>query len=404
VSYRRRQPGVRREGGKNIAIGRLACSNRVNSLPLSLLSEEYMMRTVTVMAFLVCCALVGGVRAEDNEEKAPTGSDERSAKTIVYAVRNAPANVLAGTLAQFLEESGGRVVADPISNVLLIQTAAEDQDRVLAVLQQLDRTLSTFRIQLLLLKAQGEGLAGLDTASLSGRTDEVLKSIELLKSTGRVHVANRIELTAVENQPASLQAEEVVPRLAATYAVPGGGGSSNYTLLSLGTQFKVEARLSGESDIVLVVDFEKSDIEQPSVVTEESSSAPQIVSRLTLQTTVRVQDGHSVLIGAPTSQTNDEVKETYVVLSATIDPTEKTKPVAAIKAFSPELAPIADAKPRDPKYLAYYEKLLDKYDQNKDKALDAEERSTMSKDCAEADTDKDGLVNVEELARWHMKR
>jgi hypothetical protein len=36
--------------------------------------------------------------------------------------------------------------------------------------------------------------------------------------------------------------------------------------------------------------------------------------------------------------------------------------------------------------------------------LAAEEREKMSKDCSEADTDKDGLVNVEELANWSMKR
>jgi hypothetical protein len=92
------------------------------------------------------------------------------------------------------------------------------------------------------------------------------------------------------------------------------------------------------------------------------------------------------------------------VLSAAIDTTEKTKQAAAIKLFPPDPAPIADPKPLDSRYLEYHGRLIAKYDQNNDMALDAEERSKMSKDCAEADTDKDGLVNVSELARWSMKR
>jgi hypothetical protein len=47
---------------------------------------------------------------------------------------------------------------------------------------------------------------------------------------------------------------------------------------------------------------------------------------------------------------------------------------------------------------------VSKYDQNDDKALDAEERAKMSKHCFKASTDKDGLVNVEEIANWSMKR
>ena len=77
-------------------------------------------------------------------------------------------------------------------------------------------------------------------------------TLEALESTERVHVANRIELTVVENQPSFLQVGENVPLLTGTVTT-NRGVESRYSNASVGTMFKVETRLSGESDIVLVV-------------------------------------------------------------------------------------------------------------------------------------------------------
>ncbi|MCA9142370.1 MAG: EF-hand domain-containing protein [Planctomycetaceae bacterium] len=58
----------------------------------------------------------------------------------------------------------------------------------------------------------------------------------------------------------------------------------------------------------------------------------------------------------------------------------------------------------DPKYVAYYQKLLAKYDTNGDGALVADEWKSMSKDPSAADTDGDGRIVVNELTIWSMKR
>jgi len=376
------------------------------------------MRIVTAMAFLVCFVSLGGVHAEDNEKTArpvAASSDESAAKTIVYIARNSPANALSAAIAVFLEGTDSRVASDVISNVLLIQTTAENQKRIIALLQQLDRVPHTLRIQMHLLKARGESLAEADAASLTGQTQEVLKSIKTLESSERVYVANRIELTAVENQKAMLQVGETVPVVVGTTLGPGARvASNNYQNLDVGIIFSVEARVSGDSDIVMVVDFEKSEVEQRSGdAVEESRPAQQVVSRLTHRTTSRIQDGNSLLVGTLVSRSSKGAGEAYLVLSASIDASEHPKQIAALPSSSPKPAAKTDlgqanrassAKGLDPRYLAYYGKLLDKYDQNNDKALDADERAKMSKDCSAADTDKNGLVTVEELTMWSMKR
>ncbi|MEO8499228.1 MAG: hypothetical protein ABI614_29535, partial [Planctomycetota bacterium] len=58
----------------------------------------------------------------------------------------------------------------------------------------------------------------------------------------------------------------------------------------------------------------------------------------------------------------------------------------------------------DARYVAYYQKLLSKYDTNGDGALVAGEWQGMSKDPSAADTDGDGRISVNELAVWSMKK
>lgn len=71
-----------------------------------------------------------------------------------------------------------------------------------------------------------------------------------------------------------------------------------------------------------------------------------------------------------------------------------------------EAKALAEAKTKDldPRYLAYYTKLLQKYDSNSDGSLTKEEWSKMSKDPAAADFDQDGRITAVELGRWSMIR
>jgi HEAT repeat protein len=54
-------------------------------------------------------------------------------------------------------------------------------------------------------------------------------------------------------------------------------------------------------------------------------------------------------------------------------------------------------------YLRYFEKVLNKYDDNEDGVLTREEWSKMARDPALADQDKDGHITLEEYVRWVMQ-
>ena len=134
---------------------------------------------------------------------------------------------------------------------------------------------------------------------------------------------------------------------------------------------------------------------------------------MTHQTTSRLQDGHSLLVGTLVSQSTDGIGEAYLVLSASIDNSGRPKAIATLQSSSPKPAPntglgranrASNAASQDERYRSYVARLFAKYDKNADKSLDAEEQSNMSRPCAAADTDKNGRVTLEELANWMMKK
>ena len=57
----------------------------------------------------------------------------------------------------------------------------------------------------------------------------------------------------------------------------------------------------------------------------------------------------------------------------------------------------------DARYLAYYTKVVAKYDVDRDGKLNADEWGKMSKDPSAADADKDGLITPQELSDFGRK-
>ena len=101
--------------------------------------------------------------------------------------------------------------------------------------------------------------------------------------------------------------------------------------------------------------------------------------------------------GAIRGSTSSPSPTTASQATATSQPTTASQPRAAS-------AGGGEATKIDPRYVAYYQKLLSKYDTNGDGALVAGEWQTMSKDPSAADSDGDGRIVVNELAAWSMKK
>jgi hypothetical protein len=68
------------------------------------------------------------------------------------------------------------------------------------------------------------------------------------------------------------------------------------------------------------------------------------------------------------------------------------------------LAQALDVQELDPKFIAYSQRIVSRYDKDQDKVLSADEWEKMLMSPADADKDKDHLITVEEYAAWMQAR
>ena len=218
-----------------------------------------------------------------------------------------------------MKNSEVSVVPDNLSNLLIIQVDEKSREKVLSLLEQLDKPLRSVAIQVHLLKTRGKDLDDVDLKGLSGSSDEVQKRIRELERAGRIYVANRMQLTALENQKSMLQVGERVAVETGSMVSREGSRISNYKDYQVGTIISVQTRVSDDSGITMNFDFEKSEV-VPGEKSDDKKAVfvPSSTATLVTQTTVQLRDGNSVLAGNLVSRSASETEEAYLIVSARI--------------------------------------------------------------------------------------
>lgn len=391
------------------------------------------MQRQVVAASLVVCFVLSLVVAGEKQGKDVNDeievSESTKSETIVYSARSTPVRELAAMLAEFFQDSGVRAVAVPISNLLIIRVDAKSRDEVLGLLEKLDQPLRSITVHAQLLRARGKKLDAVDTKSFSGPSDEVHKRIRDLVGAGRLYVANRMELTAVENQKVMLQVGERVAVITGTTTSRTGTPIRSYRDENVGTLISVQARVAEGGGITMNVDFNKSEVVDAEPTSDDKAGfAPSDTATLTQQTTLQIQDGHCVLVGSLSSHSDDETEEVYLVVGAKmVDAGEAAGKPVVFRAFSQRepspttrsfsrsfssssrgggfsgvrrLSPSSNPRAR---YAAYSRVMFEKYDANKDGVLTPEEWKNARFITSDVDADKDGKLSLDELTDWLAK-
>jgi len=219
-----------------------------------------------------------------------------------------------------------RVVANPFNNTLLIQATPQEYESILGLLKDLDvpprqvlieakiysvdltHAFSTdvqAKLQQLsgttphtFLGDFGNGATNLSTATLVGKSRELLAAVQLQESENRAKVLSAPSVIATDSIPASINVGTQVPTLTAQ-AVTGvqqGGNSlfaNSVSSQNTGVTLNILARVTPSGVVTMVIN---QNVSSPIAPTSGSIQSPSFDQK-TVQTQITVQDGDTVAIG-----------------------------------------------------------------------------------------------------------
>jgi type II secretory pathway component GspD/PulD (secretin) len=248
-------------------------------------------------------------------------------------LRHHPATDTHAVIEKWLENQGqesdrlqAKVIADAVSNCLVISGSEEQLDVIRSIVQDLDQPMKSIRLKALLAElelpeAPQPGAEGTTSEIIQGDIGEVVSK---LKERGKLRVLARPELLTTNNQPAFLQLGHRIPRITGTSA-SRGGRVNTMQLENVGTILGVTGRVADEDSVALEIDLERSHLEPeeegPALASDEDGTAIRAaaIQTLTLQTTVSLRSGQTALIGGIVFNSEQGWREVLLLLQANIE-------------------------------------------------------------------------------------
>ncbi len=270
--------------------------------------------------------------------------------TEVYRLRNAQAEDIEAALTNFLDQERAlleeqlgadgagtsqyilerevAIVAEPTSNTLLLSASPRYYDVVAQMIQELDQPPPQVLIQVLLAEVtidetnefgiewqametwRGHDLTGGTApafAASAGLTlnpgfqvsvtgGDVNFMLRALQSQGRLEVLSRPQILASDNQQATINIGQRVPFITNSRITEEGTTINTIEYQDVGIILDVTPRINPDGFVKLEVHPEISALDDSTVPISEGVNAI-IVNNRSAETTVTVQDGHTIIIG-----------------------------------------------------------------------------------------------------------
>ena len=245
---------------------------------------------------------------------------------------NAVSSVV-GTLQQQFEREIA-IVAEPISNTLLLSASPRYFDRFKELIEQLDQPMSQVLIQVILAEVtldktselgvewavqstrgntkiqtgtdfgvadQFRNFGGFSSAVTGSDISFVLRALE---ADGRLEVLSRPQILTADNQKATIDIGERVPLVTDSLVTERGDTINSFRYENVGVSLTVTPRISPDGFVKMEVEPSVSQITSSTVTVSPGVNSP-IIAQRKATTTVSVQNGQSVIIGGLISTTDD---------------------------------------------------------------------------------------------------
>jgi type II secretory pathway component GspD/PulD (secretin) len=194
--------------------------------------------------------------------------DDAKAKRIVHVVKYGSAKDLAKALsAHFKGVAEVETLPEPNGNILLLRVDPAAFDEVVKLLGMLDRPPRTIAVDVWIADVPlGKGdkpKEEIDEKELTGTADAIEAKLRALQRKGQIESVKRIQMTALENQTASLLLGESKPYTVGVTVTGTGREARSIAYRSLGTQIKVTPRVGPDKVVTLELATDDSRLHVP---------------------------------------------------------------------------------------------------------------------------------------------
>ena len=250
----------------------------------------------------------------------PAKEGERRHTRVVVRLKGVPALDVANTVNQLLRAEGQAVksaaarsvviVPDPVSNSLVIGGPPDAVEEVRKLVEELDRPAVMVRLEVVI----GEAPAGEVKDGPAGAKQDAKKPapgaagpLRPVAKPENLEIVVRGELTTLDNQAAFLQVGRREPRVTGSSFGPPGR-MNQITMENVGTIVGFTPRVGADQAVTLAIDIEESRLGPPeegaaiSVSSQGETTRTPNTETLTAQTTLRIPDGQTVVLGGMARQ------------------------------------------------------------------------------------------------------
>jgi type II secretion system protein D len=228
--------------------------------------------------------------------------------------------------AQRMLEREVAVVAEPISNTLLISANPRYFKEIKMVIDELDRPQAQVMIQVVLAEVTLDGTYDLGVEwSYAGRKGDVTYGVgtdfnvanqltqfggfsgaitggdfsfllRALQEDGRLELLSRPQIVTADNKPASVNIGQRVPLITDSRVTPQNDTINSFRYEDVGVNLTVTPKISPDGFVRIEIFTTNSAISSSSVEINRSATVP-IINQRRANTTVTVQSGQTVIIG-----------------------------------------------------------------------------------------------------------
>ena len=240
----------------------------------------------------------------------------------------------AATSAERMLDQEVAVVAEPLSNTLLLSANQRYFDQVRTIIDQIDQAQPQVLIQVLLAEVTLDSTSDLGVewkynGSSSGYTygtgtdfgvanqvqtlggysaavtgKDFTFMLRALKDQGRLEVLSRPQIVTADNKPASINIGQRVPLIDQSRLDAQNNLTTSFRYEDVGVNLTVTPKISSDGFVKMEIGTTNSAISSSSVDINKSSSVP-IINQRKANTTVSAQSGQTIIIGGLISTTDD---------------------------------------------------------------------------------------------------